>query len=791
MSIVALTELLEINTGGSAISVNNPLPVSPINVQTEFAEEFQSYDTTTVWEQSVASGDIVQLDGNAFGVSYLVISKDPLTASGVATTITTRSAFTGPLEVTGGVSLSQRVLGQEFALELVSTGTPVPAFVDLALSSIGSNGTTLYINTVLPHNLSVGDRIGIYGVTSDSRLNYPALVVSQVLSTTQVYATAGPAGTIPSLTVGPYNTQGFLYLRPSLGYAQEGMSEIFENATVTQASMYVRAGTDSSYPSGTASGNHSVTVGTTASVIPAATAYTYAFTPTNDYRFLLQSDKAQFYDSSADNVTQPSSRLGRTSVVPSLYNTYKYRIRCTNDEGLTVPVAKITTASKAGSTTATVNTASAHGLTTGDYVFIIGLRNGTDFVPLTSAVVVASTPTSTQFTLVYGGTSATVTSYGGFVARGNGGNLPAGFQGAGPGAAVQSATLTATELTLTSSGSFAVSVGDYVNVYGVRDTVSGADLGVDGVYKVASVATTTAVFLPIGDTVLPAAFASTNCGGAVIKRTDIRINYVRINQYLRERVEILNKSDTFSGVPVTVNGGTITTVSSGSISAFTPINTQVTDLSSTAVTTTATSAAITPTASGSSEFNVITSAVTGTNPTLDVVIQESDDAGTNWYDIYHFPRITAVGQYRSPLIPLTGNRIRYVRTVSGTSPSFTTVQNRLVVNTAQPQQRQFFDRTLVVNTISSVTPTFFTEGCTDINVFVSMGAVTTTAPVLVYEESPDSSLWVQVGADITTAASTQNLLQISNVQPRFSRIRVKTAGSGATLNYIMVKGVGN
>jgi hypothetical protein len=71
-----------------------------------------------------------------------------------------------------------------------------------------------------------------------------------------------------------------------------------------------------------------------------------------------------------------------------------------------------------------------------------------------------------------------------------------------------------------------------------------------------------------------------------------------------------------------------------------------------------------------------------------------------------------------------------------------------------------------------------------------MGAVTTTAPVLVYESSPDNLVWVQVGADITTAASTQNILQLDNVQSRFSRIRVKTAGSGATLNYIMVKGIG-
>jgi hypothetical protein len=174
---------------------------------------------------------------------------------------------------------------------------------------------------------------------------------------------------------------------------------------------------------------------------------------------------------------------------------------------------------------------------------------------------------------------------------------------------------------------------------------------------------------------------------------------------------------------------------------------------------------------------------------MDVVVQESDDNGTNWYDIYHFPRITATGQYRSPLIPQTGNRVRYVRTISGTSPSFTNTVNRLQSNSSQTVQRQFFSR-IDLNTLNNVTSSFFTEGCVDLNVVVSMLTITTTAPVLVYEASVDNSTWVQVGADITTVANTTSLLQLSNVQARFSRLRVKTAGSGATVNYLLVKGVG-
>lgn len=780
-SVVALTELLELNTGGSAISVDNPLPVSPINVQTEFRESFETYNTTTVWSQTTGSGDIVQLDGNAVSCSYLVISKDPLTA-GNETIVETRAAFTGPFETMVGLHMSQRTLGQETSMELVSTDVPLPPVADIALSSISQSATTLIVTTASPHNLSAGQRVGIYGVTSDSRMNYPALVVSYIVSPTQFYCASTPGGAITSLTVGPYSNQGYVYNRPAMGYAQEGLSEIFENSSTTNASLYVRSDSGDALPTGSAGGNQSITIGTTASVQLINAAYTYAFNPTTEYKLQLQADKASFFDYSVDTTNQPSTRLNRTSVVPSLAKTYKLRFRCTNDKGLPIPNGKIVSAVKSASAIVTITTDAPHGLTTGDFVSIFGIGDTTNFPNQTGQTGVSSTPTSTTFTVTLG-SSATATSAGGLVARAQGSQT---IQGVSTTVAAQ-ASSTSTELTLIGSASWAFSIGDYVNVYGLCNRSTGADLGFDGAYRVVNQATSTLTLQPLTGTTLPAPLSLTNTGGAVIKRTDTRISYVRIMQYLRERVEVLNKSDSNSGIPVVINSGII---SSGNISAFTPINTIVTDFASGAITTTATSAAVTPTASGSSEFNVIVTAVTGTNPTLDIVIQESDDSGTNWYDIYHFPRITATGQYRTPLIPLTGNRVRYVRTVGGTSPSFTASQNRLVVNTAQPLQRQFFDRTLAPNTLNSVTPSFFTEGCTDLNVVVVMGAVTTTAPVLVVETSPDNANWVQVGADITTAANTNNLSQAANAQARFTRIRVKTAGSGATLTYIMVKGVG-
>jgi hypothetical protein len=548
--------------------------------------------------------------------------------------------------------------------------------------------------------------------------------------------------------------------------------------------MYVRADSGDVFPSGILTGNHSVTTGSTASVQAAVANYTYAFVPTTEFRSLIQTDRVNYYDAAIDTTNQPTARRNVTQVVPTNSETYKVRFRFTNDKALTVPTAKIVSASKSGSTTATITTDVAHGLTTGDFIVIYGIGDSTNFANLTAGTAaVLSVISPTQFTVSIA-VSATTTSAGGMVARVNGGNVPAAFTTV----VAAQASSTSTQLTLIGSGSWTVVVGDYVNVYGLRNRVGGADMGFDGTYKVVSVVTSTLILEPIGSTVLPAPITLTNTGGMVIKRTDARVSYVRLTEYFRQKVEVLNKSDNFSSVPVITGGGFITSVSSTALTA--PLI--VTDIASGAITTTATSAAITPAASSlSQEFNIIVTAVSGTNPTLDLVVQESDDTGTNWFDTYHFPRITATGQYRSPLIPFTGNRVRYVRTVSGTTPSFTNAVNRIQSHTSNPVQRQFFDRTVVPNTLNSTSPSFFTEGCVDLVVMVNMGAITTTAPTFALQVSVDNVNWVQLGADITTTASTTSILQISNAQARFSRLLVKSAGSGATLGYVMVKGVGN
>jgi hypothetical protein len=110
---------------------------------------------------------------------------------------------------------------------------------------------------------------------------------------------------------------------------------------------------------------------------------------------------------------------------------------------------------------------------------------------------------------------------------------------------------------------------------------------------------------------------------------------------------------------------TVTTVNNATLSGLAAIN----DTGGT-INASATSPTFLVTSGTSLQFEVSVSSVSGTSPTLVVVVQESSD-NLNWRSIYRFPTITAIGSYRSPVLPNNCRSIRYVQTVGGTAPSFT------------------------------------------------------------------------------------------------------------------------
>jgi len=546
------------------------------NVTTAARDAFETYDATNGrYSQVLASGDLAYADGNAAAASYLVFSKSPLNP-GTESFIEGNLPFTIPAEFVVGLSLSQRTLGQDFSIELVSVEQSSISLPDIPISSISQSTTTLSVTTTVNHGLSVGRAIGIAAV-NDSRFNYNSLVVASVPAPNQFTATAGPGGTIASVTAGPFTT-GYVFQRSRLGGANDGVSMIFENATAAQASFYTRSEAGDAFPSGTIAGNHSATIATTASVQLINSAYQYAFSPTTEYRMILQPDRVQVQDQAIDVQTGSTARMIRTNVVPNPAKQYKLRIRASNADSYPVPVGQIVTAVKTGTTTATVTFDRPHGLTTADVIVAYGARDATNFPNITTATAVASVVDAVTITVVWGG-AVTATTYGGYVARVQGGNLMSALGAVAQ--TVQSAALSTLsdgtrELLLVGSANWATpatTIGDTLELVGCRDIVTGASLGIDGPWKIANVATTnlTLVLPYSGQRSLSADFATTNCGGGLIKRTDLRISYFRAFNFSRERIEWAQRpiTDVSGSIPAYITGGATLNVTPGALVAGT------------------------------------------------------------------------------------------------------------------------------------------------------------------------------------------------------------------------------
>lgn len=247
----------------------------------------------------------------------------------------------------------------------------------------------------------------------------------------------------------------------------------------------------------------------------------------------------------------------------------------------------------------------------------------------------------------------------------------------------------------------------------------------------------------------------------------------------------------------TIASGTVTTVSTvTSVTAVASVTSSnsaipgtIADVASAALTTTTTTAAFTPTFGAMYQVTIPVTVVSGTNPTLDVQIQESDDSGTNWLPVFDFPRITATGFYRSPMLPLTGNRVRYVQTVGGTTPSFTRAVNRFQASlTTYSPYRQLIDRSISLTTLNSTTPSVTLAGASRVKLQINIGAAT-SAPSLQLEGSDDNgSTWFSIGTAVAAVASSTVDQLVQNVSAQLVRARVSTAGTGVTPGYVLVRG---
>lgn len=520
----------------------------------------------------LSAGDFAVDRISANGQKFVELSIDPFTDDHESS-LTFERPIRAPFAITVPFSMSQRARNSYFTLEAVDLDTPFANMrTPIKIASISQSGTTLTLLLDEPCKLQRDERYHVYGL-GDSRLNYSNLTVSSISTDRKtITSTVADDATIVSATIAAITNTGYIVEAVSSINNANGMGYRFSGTSATAAACLVRASGSKPRKSGTLGGVDTITTASTAPIIANGGSGQFEIKPTSSFELILDRGMASFEDYAVDasNVSSTARYISET-VSPDADAQYMPRLRSTSPKSMSRPVAKIVSAVKSGSTTATITTDVPHGLVAGtSYVEIAGIRDQTNFAH-TTGIPVASVISPTQFTIAFG-VSATATSYGGAVILRNGQVAMSGYSPQ----AIQSVSIDADGIVslLGNATWTGITVGEYVNIYGLRD-MSGADMGLDGAYALIDLATTTIKLKAVtgidgaivkdgnGINVTPILnpMSSTNCGGVVIMRTTARLHDLVIKQFNYHPVTVdgqgTNRVD--KALPTYSTGGSVST----------------------------------------------------------------------------------------------------------------------------------------------------------------------------------------------------------------------------------------
>ena len=513
----------------------------------------------------------------------------------------------------------------------------------------------------------------------------------------------------------------------------------------------------------------------------------------------------------ARSTSSPSTPVRFSQGIPDETKEYKIFIRAKNNARLPRPVAKIVSATKSGTTTATITTDVPHGLTTTSRITIYGIRDIANFPNLSSTVNPSSIISPTQFTVVIG-TTTTGSSAGGRVdsCEANtvitGGNFPN----------VQSISRTNDLMNIVFNTTISGLVqGETIHLYGCDATSMGL---YDGAYLVRRIVGSIVVVDSVGPN-----FTSINCGGSILKRTDFRLHSVRLNDYLRTTVEVTSNGsgDASKGIPVTgtvgvssVGGTVTTTVSSGYLDGFTspPLfnlgaGSYLEGISSTISTfsehdivqvsqyfsqnctsgTTYTDEYYT-TFAGYIKHEIDITAFIGSGR-IKLTLEESIDGAYSFRPIYSTQSITGNGLVYVPSMPLKGSIFRWkIDVPTGVSATVSTFFSRTPAGNINAVQQTLITGDINLNTLFSSGPALGCEDVEDFYLSVNTGTQSTAATV-VLQFSMNGINWHTPSTSLNTVANSVVYTKYQNEGWNYVRAAVITAGTSVVLNELIIRGV--
>ena len=560
----------------AAFDSGTPLPVSlPADSDQTAVSVLSPADRLlpAAWDLTgVQSADIVHVESDR-NQRVIALTTNP-TSSTAFSEMRSLVAIDTPGEVSAHLSMSQRVRMDAGVLALVdrTTLTPVPG--PWTISSISQAATTCTITLTAPFVGGLGTVIDITGV-SDNRLNYqlaPVASISEDRLTLTVTFTDCAA--IPSITVGALSGGTLSHSPDPLGLAATGAGYVYNSSATMSATLLARSGGVTrlaSAPSALAADPRSSTAST--SRIAASGGTGYATGAASEYLIEVVPGEVHMRDRTADSVSPYIARAQIQSAALAVSRQLTPVVALGGSAGMVRPQANVVSVTRSTNvaTFALDRGAIGAGFAVGQYPQVYGVRDQTNFGNSSFSTAITAVSGNTV-TIAWTGTNAT--SYGGALALPAGGLTQQGLIGQTVQTVVRNAD---DSITLTGQSSWlGLVVDDIAWLVGVRDAVTGADLGIDGPWRVSSTSSTLLTLRPVTDisgtrrspAVTPA--ASVNCGGAVLLATTVRVHSLRAVERRMSEVRIWGQGSNSTGhaLPVAINNSATLSVNSSEVATM-------------------------------------------------------------------------------------------------------------------------------------------------------------------------------------------------------------------------------
>ena len=184
---------------------------------------------------------------------------------------------------------------------------------------------------------------------------------------------------------------------------------------------------------------------------------------------------------------------------------------------------------------------------------------------------------------------------------------------------------------------------------------------------------------------------------------------------------------------------------------------------------------------GCLSYQVEITSVSGTNPTIQIGVEISDD-NSNWTEFTNTIRFTSMHVFRHQRLALGGRYYRFNWIISGSSPSFT-FNIKTTLKSYLPKRNVSFTKynDIDITTVGAVSTTFQAADCQNVTIVSERGSGTGNISYRVQGGNNNINFY-DLTVNIIQGPNSVQVTLFSNQSFRFYRLIITVAGSSGNLD---------